>query len=223
MPFWEERKVKLSKHKKKIKMIIISILLIYVGKLLFLFISMFFVRSSSHGISSNINSQDTHPEVIEWMAECDASGKGVFVLKLSRERVDQFFFASARPEGQELPNDVFGAFIYINSFENDDIEHLLVRAELVNSTFSVFYQTKGTHEHLEDVLYDFYYESHFWQNYDHGFDDLDEFLYSRYFGRNINYFSGYELSSIRAQNTEVAKLEIFINGEKVDFHVSLLE
>ena len=204
---------------KPIKKIIISILLVYVGLNVFALCSLRFVDGGLWGSSFNISSQ-LHPDVIEWMAESDVSGKGVFILKLSRERTDQFFLSRARPEDQELPDDVFGAFIYINSFENDDIEHVFGRAELVDSTFSVIYQTKIPNEHLEEVLHDFYYGSHFLENFDVNFD---EYLNHRYIDVPLNYFSGYELSSINAVGFEIINLEIFINGEKVDFYVSTLE
>jgi len=152
------------------------------------------------------------------MAESDISGEGVFVLRLSQERADQFFFASARPEDQELPDDVFSAFIYINSFGNDDIERVYGRVEVEHSfimpfisiwfrpraTLRVFYRTKGTYEYLED--------SYLYPDY----DLPEEYI-------NFDYFSGYELSDLSAVDAGITNLEIFINGEKVDFHLSMLD
>ena len=218
----------LNKYKK----LIISFLLFV---LLGLFILSLRTTSSLLSAMFNTRSQDTHPEVIEWMAECDISGKGIFVLKLPWERADQFLFASVRHESQELPDDVFSAYIYINSFENDDIErvigrfeiydikHSFVRFEIVRSTLRVFYQTKGIHEYLKDVLYDLYYDSNYLEDYDF---DFDEYLYNRYINvpeQYISYFSGYELSHIHSEGIRITNLEIFINGEKVDFHVSMLD
>jgi len=188
----------MAKHKK----LIITSFLIFIS--IFLGLHMLLATGSYfYGGTFNISSQYSYPEIIEWMAESDISGKGVFVLKLSQEMADQFFFESARPEDQELPDDVLGAFIYINSFENDDIERVFGRVDIVNSTFSVFYQTKGTHEYFEDsYLYDY--------------DNPIKYI-------NIDYFSGYELSSITAVDVRINNLEIFINGENVDFHISVLE
>ena len=193
----------------KIIKIIISILLIYVVfGIVGLYYSLSLSKSYYLGARFNLSSQYTHPEVIEWVAESDNSGKGVFVLRLSWERQDQFFHASARPEDQEMPDDVFGAFIYINSFENDDIEQVFGRCEIKGSTLSVFYQIKGTQEDLEDAnLYDNFYLSHEYRQYTN----------------HINHFSGYELSSFSTIGAGVTNLEIFINGEKVEFHVSTLD
>ena len=193
-------KVELSKHKKLI--IIVSIFLFVFFAY---FLNMYILGTTNSyfwGSSFNISSQDTHPEVIDWMAESDISGKGVFVLRLSRERTDQFFIASARSEDQELPVDVFGAFIYINNFENDDIERVFGRTEIVDSTFKVFYQTNGTHEYLKDT-------------YLNDNNDIPE--------QHIDYFPGYELSEIHAVSAGITNLEIFINGEKVSFHISMLD
>jgi len=192
-------------------------LLVYVASIYILIAG----KSSFWSSNFNISSQDIHPEVTEWIAESDISGKGVFVLRLSRERTDQFFFGQARPADQELPDDVFGAFIYINSFENDDIERIFGRTEVVGSTLSVFYRTKGTHEPLEDLLYDFYYDEPL-EDYD---IDYVKSLYDHYTDEQyINYFSGYELSSISVSgDIGITNLKIFINGEKVDFRVNMLD
>ena len=220
--------VSLNKHKK----------LIIISFLLFVLLNIYMlldIRSSSFGGVFYISSQDTHPELIEWMDESDNSGKGVFVLKLPRERADQFLFDSVRLVNQEIPDDAFSAFIYINNFENDDIERVFSRIEIEDpvytpisrwrrpeATFRVFYHTKGSQEYLKDVLHDFYYGSEIFECYDF---DFDEYLISRYIDfpeEYINYFSGYELSNIHADGTRV-NLEIFINGEKVDFHVRMLD
>ena len=187
-------KIELSRRKKLIVIIVI---------LLFAFVcvvNVYILRTANSYFGNsifNIDSQYTHPEVAEWVIKSDISGKGVFVLKLSRERIDQFFFGQARPVDQELPENVFGVFIYINSFENGDIERVLGRVEIADSTFKVLYRTKSTYENLND---------------DELFNNRDTY----------EQFLGYELSGISVVGAVISNLEIYFNGEKVDFQESML-
>jgi len=196
----------MAKRKKLIS------LLLFVLVILVVFLQ-FSIQAGGGGAHFNISSQDdTHPEVIEWMAESDISGKGVYVLRLSRERADEFFFPSSA--GPIIP-DEYIALIYINSFENDDIERVFGRFEMNGSSLSVSYQTKGSNGHFENTyIYD-----------DYGYP------HELYFNNDI--FSGYELSLINAEHQRflgnrviasgITELEIFIDGEKVDFHESMLD
>ena len=137
----------------------------------------------------NLNVIDVQVEISEWLESIDNFENTVFVLKLSPE-VAQEILNFPLQYNETMPTDLFTIFIYIKDFHNGLIERVMGRVEIDDSTLRVYYRTDiSTVEHT--------------------------LPYHNYIGGDV--FRGYELSRFWSHGSGISDLEIYIDGEKVEF------